>query len=274
MKRVSESIDPAALAVLRAAAGDVPFGGAAVLGSGLGGLLDGWKPVAFFSPDDLPGYPRSTVEGHAGRAAVVRWGEQAGLVFQGRVHVYEGCRRPEVTFGVRLAAALGCRWILLTNAAGATDPRLTPGTIMVVEDHVRLLLGGRALGTTVTPGTRLRGSPYDARRTERLFRELSLARLRVVRGVLVGGLGPNYETAAEVEMIRRLGGHAACMSTVIEAEEAARLGMDTVALSLITNLATGLTPRRLDHDEVVAIADRMGPDLSRALARVVADWCA
>jgi purine-nucleoside phosphorylase len=266
-------IPDSALAPLRLAAQGEPLAGAVVLGSGLGGLLDAWPCEASFGPEELPGYPRSTVPGHAGRVVIVRWGRRRGLVLQGRVHFYEGHGRPAVTFGVRLAAALGCRWILLTNAAGATDMRLAPGTVMVVEDHVRLTIGGRAVaGAPAGPG--LCGSPFDGRRTEQLFRELGAQGLRVVRGVLFGGLGPNYETAAEVEMIRRMGGHAACMSTVIEAEEAARLGLEVAAVSLITNLATGLCARPLDHDEVVAMAAEIGPELAGGVARVVAAWCA
>ncbi len=262
-----------ALQALRRGAGPEPLAGCVVLGSGLGGLLDAWPCEAAFQPADLVGYPRSTVPGHSGRVVIVRWGGRRGLVLQGRVHFYEGHGRQAVTFGVRAAAALGCRWILLSNAAGATDPRLSPGTVMVVEDHLRLAIGGRSAAGSVA-GRSLRGSPYDARRTEQLFRELGAQGLRVVRGVLFGGLGPNYETAAEVEMIRRMGGQAACMSTVIEAEEAARLGLEVAAVSLITNLATGLGARPLDHAEVVAVAAEVGPELAAGVSRVVSAWCA
>jgi len=261
-----------ALAALRRVAGDEPLAGAVVLGSGLGGVLDAWPCEASFLPAELPGYPSSTVPGHSGRVVIVRWGLHRGLVLQGRVHFYEGHARPAITFGVRLAAAMGCRWILLSNAAGATDPRLTPGTVMVIEDHVRLAIGGRAVAGAVA-GRCLRGTPYNARRTEQLFRELGAQGLRVVRGVLFGGLGPNYETAAEVEMIRRMGAQAACMSTVIEAEEAARLGLEVAAVSLITNLATGLGTQPLDHAEVVAMAAQVGPELASGVARVIATWC-
>jgi purine-nucleoside phosphorylase len=272
MNRPGSDLPESALEPLRRAAGGEPLAGAVVLGSGLGGLLDAWSCEASFQPAALPGYPRSTVPGHAGRAAVVHWGARRGLVLQGRVHFYEGHRRPAVTFGVRLAAALGCRWILLTNAAGATDPLLAPGTVMVVEDHLRLTIGGRAAAGAVA-GRRICGSPYDPRRTEQLFRELGAQGLRVVRGALFGGLGPNYETAAEVEMIRRMGGLAACMSTVIEAEEGARLGLEVAAVSLVTNLATGLAGRPLDHSEVVAVAAEVGPQLAAGVARVIAAWC-
>ncbi len=259
------------LAKLRRAAGGEPPAGAVVLGSGLGGLLEAWPLEASFQAGQLPGQPRSTVAGHAGRTAVVRWGPRRGLVFQGRVHFYEGLTRADVTWGVRVAAALGCRWVLLTNAAGACDPRLVPGTIMVVEDHIRLALGGRA-AAGASAGQCLRGSPYHPRRTEQLFAELGKQGLRVVRGVLFGGLGPSYETAAEVEVIRRMGGQGACMSTVIEAEEAARLDLEVAAVSLVTNLATGLSARPLDHEEVVAMAGEVGPRLAAALAQVLTGW--
>ncbi len=247
--------------------------GALVLGSGLGRLLEVWPLLESLAGATLPGYPTSTVPGHASRVAVVRWGERAGLVFQGRVHFYEGYGRGDVTFAVRLAAALGADWVLLTNAAGAIDARLTPGTVMVVEDHLRLNLGGR-IARGAAPGPTLRGAPYHPQRTEQLFRILAREGLRVVRGVLAGCLGPSYETAAEVEMARRLGTQAACMSTVIEAEEASRQGMEVAAVSLVTNLATGLAGGRLDHAEVVAMAAEVGPRLAQGLAAVVGEWTA
>lgn len=272
MEENGAGIPEEALLRLREACEGEGIVGAVVLGSGLGVLLESWRPGILIEGGQLPGYPRSSVPGHAGRLAIVRWGNRRGLVFQGRVHLYEGYRRPAVTFAVRLAAALGAQWIILTNAAGSVDPRLTPGTIMVVEDHIRLFLGPRASGAGC-PGRCLRGSPYDQRRTEEAFRILSREGLRVVRGVLSGGLGPSYETAAEVEMTRRVGAQAACMSTVLEAEEAARQGMQVVCLSLVTNLATGLSARPLDHAEVVAVANEVGPRLAGGIAELIRAWC-
>lgn len=266
-------IPAAACAPLRARLAGRPLAGAVVLGSGLGTLLEAWQPECTLAAEEIPGYPAATVPGHAGRVALVDWGGGAGLVFQGRVHFYEGRSRGEVTFAVRLAAALGARWILLTNAAGSLDPMLMPGSVLVVQDHVRLFLGARAARGAV-PGPAHSGSPYAPARTEELFRTLSRAGLRTVRGVLVGGLGPSYETAAEVEMARRLGGSAACMSTVIEAEEARRCGLEVAAISLVTNLGTGLAGEPLDHAEVVAMAHRVGPPLARALDGLVRAWAA
>jgi purine-nucleoside phosphorylase len=170
-----------------------------------------------------------------------------------------------------LAAALGARWILLTNAAGSLDPRLTPGTLMVAQDHIRIFLGPRAVGNR-EQGPPLRGSIYHADRVGSLFRHLGGEGLPVVRGVLAGCLGPSYETAAEVEMMRRLGASAACMSTVLEAEEAARQGMEVAALSLLTNLATGLASRPLTHQEVVDTARQLAPALARGLAELLERW--
>ncbi len=259
------------VALLSAACGGDRVAGAVVLGSGLGILLDAWQPEAVIAAEEVPGFPRSGVSGHAGRVAIVRWGRARGLVFQGRVHFYEGYQRSQVTFAVRLAAALGARWILLTNASGAVDPRLAPGSVLVIEDHFHLFMGDRCARGAV-PACSRSGSPYHAGRAEQAFSILCQEGLRTMRGVLYGGLGPSYETAAEVEMIRRIGASAACMSTVVEAEEAARLGLEVAAVSLVTNLATGLAARPLAHSEVVAMAERVATPLARALDRLVRCW--
>ena len=245
--------------------------GAVVLGSGLGVLLDYWKPELSIDTRELPAYPRATVPGHQGRIALVRWGESAGLVFQGRLHFYEGRGRDEITLSMRIAAALGARWALLTNASGSVDPLVPPGTIVVVEDHFRLFLGGRAARPSLAGPCRI-GSPYDPKLSEEAFTTLGREGLRVQRGVLFGGLGPSYETAAEVEMIRRVGATVACMSTVIEAEEAFRAGLAVAALSMVTNWATGLAGERLSHEEVMAAAKRIAVPLARGIDRLVRQW--
>lgn len=268
-------IAPETIAAIAPLLGGAPVAGAIVLGSGLGSLLDAWPVVTTVAGAEIPGYPLSTVPGHAGRLAIVRWGpggEQRGLVFQGRVHFYEGYGRAEVTFAPRLSAALGSRWIVFTNAAGSLDPSLTPGSVLVVEDHNRILLLGAGPLRGVGVGPSLRGAPYHPARTETLFRGLSAAGLRVMRGTLMGCLGPGYETAAEVEMARRIGAQAACMSTVVEVEEAARCGLEPAAVSLITNLATGLAGAPLTHEEVVEMAGAVGPRLAAALATVIEGW--
>jgi purine-nucleoside phosphorylase len=264
---------PEAVAALRRELGDAPATGALVLGSGLGALLEGWDVERVLEAAAIPGYPRSGVAGHAGRVAIVRWGPARGLAFQGRVHFYEGHDRPAVTFAVRLAAALGARWVLLTNAAGSADPTLAPGGVLVVQDHIRLFAGRRSAPGAV-PGPARSGSPYSARRAEDALGALSAEGLRARRGVLQGCPGPSYETAAEIEMMRRLGASAACMSTVVEAEEAWRLGLEVAALSLITNWATGLATQALDHAEVVEMAGRVAPALGRALDRLARAWAA
>lgn len=277
MRDARSDIDPAACAALRRAGGDRAIVGAIVLGSGLGRLLERWRPFYTAAAETIPGCPPAGVAGHAGGLALIGSSREAVLVFPGRVHFYEGHNRAAVTYRVRLAAAVGARWLLLTNASGAVDPRVLPGTALVIDDHVRLLLGPRAVRSRPAdaPGAqavRLRGSPYHPGRTEEAFRCLSGAGLRTMRGVLFGGLGPSYETAAEVEMIRRLGATAACMSTVIEAEEAARLGLEVVGLSLVTNLATGLAPSRLTHEEVVAVGAQAGEKLAAGVAALVRGW--
>jgi len=175
--------------------------------------------------------------------------------FSGRVHYYEGRTFDEVTMNVLLAAELGARTLILTNAAGGLDPGFRVGDLMVIADHI-CLLGGRAS----FEGRGDRGRPVYAPRLRRLAAEVALARGIPLRsGVYLGSLGPTYETPAEIRMARRIGAHAAGMSTVSEASFGASRGLEVLGLSLITNLATPRSHAETTHGEVLA-AGRLGAE--------------
>lgn len=230
-----------------------------VLGSGLGDAASRWPAVASWSPGEIPGSVPSTVTGHAGSYLWARVAERNVLIQQGRVHLYEGGGLSSVLFATRLAYRLGARWLLLTNAAGGLDPSLEPGTILILEDQISLLLG-RAVGRrnlSRPQGRFLTGSPFDRGWVRRLSSLADESGIACRRGILAGGLGPTYETAAEVEVMRRLGATAGTMSTVIEALEGRALGMRVGGISCISNMATGLSESPLDHDEVLALGKRM-----------------
>lgn len=263
-----------AVRAIRARSALVPRVGI-TLGSGLGGVVDVLDDAVVFPTAELPHWPRSTVPGHAGRLALGHWQGVPLAALAGRSHRYEGYPLDRVTFAVRVMHALGARTLLFTNAVGATNPEYRPGDLMLAVDHVNFI-GKRGLltpaelaerrGTRATHGSdRSAGGPYSPRLRGALLAAAERAGVRLLRGTLMGGLGPAYETAAEVRMARDLGADVACMSTVHEVTLAAQLGAETASLSCITNRATGLSAGPLDHAEVTEVADRVALSLRRIL---------
>ena len=246
------------------------------LGSGLGGVVDAIVEApgaAVFATADLPHWPRSTVAGHAGRLAIGTWRGVPVVALAGRSHRYEGYTLAQVTFGVRVMHALGARTLLFTNAVGAIHPDLRPGDLMLASGHVNFI-GKRGMFTPAELAARRAGRRYDEPYSPRLRAALLAAALdagvRLAQGVMVGGQGPSYETAAEIRMASALGGDVACMSTVHEVTLAAELGCEAASLSCITNSATGLSATPLAHHEVTEVADRVAHQLRGILEAFLA----
>jgi purine-nucleoside phosphorylase len=233
---------------------------ALVLGSGLGGFADtlGDRVVIPFA--DVPGMPRSHVEGHAGNLVLGAAHGMPVVAMQGRVHLYEGHPPEDVVFGLRLMIALGARYVLLTNAAGGVADGMQPGDLMLIEDHLNLTGRSPLVGPNESQlGARFpdMSEAYD-RRLRALADEVAArAGFSLRRGVYAGVLGPQYETPAEVRMVRLLGAHAVGMSTVLETIAARHMGARVLGLSCITNVAAGLTEGKLSHDEVTEVAARV-----------------
>lgn len=227
---------------------------ALVLGSGLGALADEVEDAVVIPTEAVPGYPRSTVAGHAGRLVLGRMAGRPVLVVQGRVHLYEGHGVEAVTFPIRLAHALGARRLILTNAAGGINPTFGPGTLMLIADHLGLGPPGTMLGEAPEAGVirRFRGSPYDEKWRAEAERVALSLRISYRTGTYLWTAGPSYETPAEIQFFRRLGADAVGMSTAPEAVQAAALGLRVLGLSAITNPAAGLSPTPLSHEEVLA----------------------
>jgi len=265
----SPAFDPEdALRVIRRRTTIVPRT-ALVLGSGLGPVVDGIAWDAAFPTSEIPGIPRSTVPGHAGRLLIGRWSGRPIVAAQGRAHLYEGYTAEEVTRMVRLFAALGAKALVLTNASGGIAPRMTPGSLMLVEDQVNLQwrspapapdAGARALSARPT---------YSEDLMAKAARAAVNAGVRLERGVLGVMLGPSYETPAEIGMLERMGADAVCMSTGAEAAMAASLGLPTVAISCVTNWAAGKSASRLSHADVTASVSGTAPLLKSVLERLV-----
>ncbi|KAM9510374.1 uncharacterized protein ACIB01_019570 [Guaruba guarouba] len=215
-----------------------------VCGSGLGGLARELQQTQSFDYGDIPHFPRSTVQGHAGRLLVGTLGGCPCAVLQGRFHLYEGYSPAQVALPVRTLALLGAHTVVLTNAAGSLRAGLEPGQLLVIRDHIDLpgLAGRSPLAGKNDPrfGPRfpVMAGAYDAA-LRRLALALAPAPLRARSGVYCGVGGPSYETPAECALLRRLGGDAVGMSTVAEAAAARHCGLRVLGLSLITNAAPG-----------------------------------
>ncbi len=233
-------------------------------------LGSGWVPAAeqlgTASHDlpvtDLPGFTPPAVEGHSGRVRSVVAGDKRLLVFMGRTHLYEGRGVAAVVHAVRTAAAAGCRIIVLTNGCGGLDREWTPGTPVLISDHINLT--GR--------------SPLDGARFVDVT-DLYSARLRQIcrdidpllpEGVYAQFPGPHYETPAEIRMVRTIGGNLVGMSTGLEAIAAREAGMEVLGISLVTNLAAGMSGQPLNHEEVLATGRDSATRMGRLLAEVVA----
>jgi purine-nucleoside phosphorylase len=248
---------------------------ALVLGSGLGGLaddLDADQPKAEIRYADIPGFHASAVQGHSGRLLLGALGGVSVLVLQGRFHYYEGHSMESVCLPVRLARALGCHSVVLTNAAGGLDPTHKPGDLMLITDHLNLV-GANPLRGANPPslfgGPRFldQSQPYDRACCDALRQAAkSLGQEALREGVYAGVSGPTYETPAETRMLRVLGGDAVGMSTVPEAIAAAHAGLRVVGVSNITNAACASADQPVSHDEVMAMSAQ-GADKLRALLR-------
>ncbi|HEY6193939.1 MAG TPA: purine-nucleoside phosphorylase [Candidatus Eisenbacteria bacterium] len=240
------------------------------LGSGLGGVVDAIPGAEVFATRELPHWPASTVHGHAGRLALGTWRGVAVAALSGRSHRYEGYTLDRVTFAVRVMRALGCRTLIFTNAVGAIHPELRPADVMLATGHINGI-GKRGLFTPEELRERRAGRRVDDYYSPRLRAALLAAALaagvKLHQGVLMGGQGPSYETAAEVRMARMLGADVACMSTVHEVTLAAELGCEAASLSCVTNRATGLSATPLTHAEVTEVADRVAVKLRAVLER-------
>ncbi len=245
------------------------FDVAYVLGSGLGAFAEGLEDSIEIPFEDVDGMPTSSVPGHAGRFVLGTMGGVRVLVQQGRVHLYEGRHPAEVTASVRAFARLGCRALLLTNAAGGLDPDWPLPCLMRITDHVNLQ--GSA---PLKHSERGHGSPYHPAMGEALVEAAAAADVELKSGVYLGLSGPAYETPAEIRYFARCGIQAVGMSTVAEAAAAHAVGMRVAGLSCITNPGAGLSAGLLSHDEVVeagaAIASVAGRLLAEAGPRLVA----
>lgn len=245
---------------------------AIVLGSGLGGFADELSAATAIPYAEIPGFARATVEGHAGRLVIGKIGDSAVAAMQGRFHFYEGYSLEDVTFPIRVLKLLGVRTLILTNASGALNVEFTPGSLMVITDHINLLGVNPLIGPNderFGPRFPDLSNTYAHDLQDIVLTEARSMGMKMGRGVYASLSGPSYETPAEIHMVRALGADAVGMSTVPEAIVARHMGMKVVGISCITNLAAGVSDQPVDHSQVMATGEQVREQFTELLRRVV-----
>ncbi|MDI1243063.1 MAG: purine-nucleoside phosphorylase [bacterium] len=259
---------------------------AVVLGSGLGAFADEVENAVKIPYEEIPHFVRSTVEGHAGQLVLGELGGKHIAVQQGRFHFYEGYDMQQVMFPVRTFGRMGIGNVILTNAAGSTEPEYPPGSLMLITDHLNLMgenpLRGKndeRFGVRFPDMTevydrelqKIASEEADDIAHERFEKGVDDEKRDFLhRGVYCALSGPTYETPAEVRMCRQLGGNAVGMSTVPEAIAARHQGMKVLGISCITNFAAGMTGENINHEEVMETGARVAEIFKQLLRRIIA----
>ncbi|MXQ52178.1 purine-nucleoside phosphorylase [Shimazuella alba] len=239
-----------------------------ILGSGLGMLADEINNPVVISYDQIPHFPTSTVEGHAGQLVIGKLEEKIVIAMQGRFHLYEGHPLDAVTFPIRVMKALGVESLLVTNAAGGVNTSFEPGNLMLMQDHINMMYRNPLIGPNDAElGERFpdMSTAYDAELRQLAEKVAEQQGITLQKGVYAGVLGPSYETPAEIRMIRAVGGDAVGMSTVPEVIVARHAGIRVLGISCITNMAAGILPQPLSHAEVMETAERVKGDFIQLL---------
>jgi purine-nucleoside phosphorylase len=245
---------------------------AVVLGSGLGGFADDFEEPVAIPYDEIPGFVRSTAQGHAGRLVIGKIDGIPVLAMQGRLHYYEGYSLEEVTFPVRTFGLLGIKTLVLTNASGGINVQLSEGALMVISDHVNLMGVNPLRGPNddrFGPRFPDMSAVYSPELQELVVEEAKAIGIEVRRGIYGALSGPSYETPAEIHLLRNLGADAVGMSTVPEAIVARHMGLEVLGISCITNMAAGISDEPINHEDVMATGDRVRETFTELLRNVI-----
>jgi purine-nucleoside phosphorylase len=245
---------------------------AVVLGSGLGAFADELTERVDFPYADIPGWPRSTAVGHAGRLVFGKLGEVDVAVLSGRAHLYEGYSPARVTYPMRIMRMLGVDSVILTNAAGGINLAYERGALVLISDHINL--------QGVNPLTGANEDDFGPRFPDMseaysvAFRQIAKAAaeeqgIDLREGVYAAVTGPSYETPAEIRFLRTIGADLVGMSTVAETIVCNHMGMKVLAISCVTNMAAGILPQKIDHEEVLETGRRVRDTFVRLLTAVI-----
>ena len=245
---------------------------ALILGSGLGDFIKQVEVIKSISTSSLPGFPHSTIEGHEGKIHYAIYEEKKLLIFQGRIHFYEGYSISQCILPVFIAYKFGCKKMFLTNAAGGVNSIFIPGDLMLANS-----LNGISIKKELTDLigiSSLKGNlnffNFPSSELNAIIKQAALEeKIDLKEGTYWYTKGPSYETPAEIKMIRKFGGDSVGMSTVHEAVFSAYLGMETSAVSCITNYAAGITNKKLDHAEVTETANMVKDKFERLVKKVI-----
>ncbi|NUQ82781.1 MAG: purine-nucleoside phosphorylase [Bacteroidetes bacterium] len=247
---------------------------AIILGSGLGDFATTLTDPVIIPVSELSGYPASTVDGHAGQIIFGKSGGKTVLAFKGRLHVYEGYEPALTVIPVWIARHLGVKTLIVTNAAGGINPGFSVGDLMLITDHIGFQFRNPLIGPNpdqMGPRFPDMSEPYDrgliARAEEIAIREGILCR----KGVYLALTGPSYETPAEIRMLRVLGADAVGMSTVMEVIQAAHLGLRVLGISLISNMASGMSDSKLSHSEVNEVGQARKAVFTRWIHSIISE---
>lgn len=243
-----------------------------ILGSGLGAIGDQIEEPDFLDYSEIPHFPVSTVEGHAGRLIIGTLEDKKVVAMQGRFHFYEGYSMEEVTFPVRVMKLLGVSKLIVTNAAGAVNENFTPGDLMLIKDQLNLSGYNPLIGRNLEEfGPRFPdlSNAYDKELGEIVKKASKDMEIKLQEGVYACMSGPSYETPAEIRMLRILGADAVGMSTVPEVIVASHSGIKVIGISCTTNMAAGILEQPLSHEEVVETSSKVRETFIRLMRRIV-----
>lgn len=245
---------------------------AIILGSGLGELADEIKNKVIIKYSDIPNMPKSTVKGHKGQFVFGELFNKKVVAMQGRFHYYEGNKMEVLALPIYILKYIGVKNIIVTNAAGGVNTKLTPGDFMIINDHINFAFDNPLIGKNDEKlGTRFpdMSQPYNRELINICKNTAKKIGLKVKEGTYFMMSGPSYETPAEVRMIRELGGDAVGMSTVPEVIAANHCGLKVLGISCITNMASGVLDKPLTHSEVIETSERVKSNFSKLIKEIV-----
>lgn len=243
-----------------------------ILGSGLGGIADDVREACTIPYDQIPHFVHPTIEGHAGEMVLGKMEGKEACVMKGRAHFYEGYTMKEITYPVRVMAGLGIKNLIITGAAGGINEKFEPGDLVVITDHINLmgdnpLIRDRTQAQSIT-FTNME-NVYDRNLLSLILNCAKAMKIKLQKGVYVSVTGPSYETPAEIEMARRIGGDLVGMSVVPESIVGKQLGLKILGICCVTNMAAGAAKKPMSHQSALRVAERATTKLSGLLKEVL-----